>query len=246
MAATQQAMLDWLERLDEALQSQAPADFDPDDERPLDEFGYEKLMRESDARTDKYMDLLEKYEGHPDQEKIVAREMGWSWLEEALEADERGAIPAAEPMEVPELVPDPLTEGIDWVRTKDGDIRHPLSDRTFNSGVAMWHYCDDRGLLGENGDDDLHEMIFQFQTTGAKIAGALNSLAYGRDLRDAELIVASLKRALGYLHKSITASDKVAAKNLLPAERLDSFRKELFDVREEVLALCTRFREQAD
>ena len=49
------------------------ADFDPEDEKPLDEFGYEKLMRESDARTDKYIELLKKYEGHPDQEKIVAR-----------------------------------------------------------------------------------------------------------------------------------------------------------------------------
>jgi len=74
------------------------ADFDPDDDKPLDEFGYEKFMRESDARTDKYMKLLEKYEGHPEQEKIVAREMGWECLEEALEADERGALPPREEM----------------------------------------------------------------------------------------------------------------------------------------------------
>ena len=46
------------------------ADFDPENEQPLDEFGYEKLMRESDARTDKYIELLKKYEGHPDQEKL--------------------------------------------------------------------------------------------------------------------------------------------------------------------------------
>jgi len=72
------------------------ADLDPENEQPLDEFGYEKLMRESDARTDKYIELLKKYEGHPDQEKIVAREMGWTWLEEALEADERGALPPRE------------------------------------------------------------------------------------------------------------------------------------------------------
>src|SRR6266566_1778024 len=100
---------------------------------------------ESDARTDKYMKLFEKYEGHPDREKIVAREMGWTWLEEALEADERGALPKREREEIPPLEPNPLTEGVEWVRDKDGHIHHPLTKRAFESGVAMWHFCDDRG-----------------------------------------------------------------------------------------------------
>jgi hypothetical protein len=242
IAATHQAIRDWLDRLDESLH-QPPEDFDLDDEKPLDEFGYEKVMRESDARTDKYMELLDKYEGHPDQEKIVAREMGWTWLEEALEADERGALPQREEMEVPELVPNPLTEGKDWVRDEKGRIRHPLSKRSFESAMAMWHYCDDRGLLGEKGDPDVAEMIFQFQTTGAKIAGALNGLAYDEDAREGGFIVAALKRALNYLHKSIAAAEKVTAKNLLDAERMKPFRTELFDIREEILRLMERYRE---
>jgi hypothetical protein len=241
-AATRKAMRDWLDRLDEALE-QKPIEFDPENEKPLDEFGYEKFMRESDARTDKYMELLEKYEGHPDQEKIVAREMGWTWLEEALEADERGALPEHEPMDVPPLEPNPLTEGVDWIRDKDGHIQHPLTRRAFESAMAMWHFCDERGLLGEDGDVDLAEMVFQFQTTSAKLAGALNSLAYDGDLRDGAFIVARLKRALGYLHKSMSASEKVSEKKLLEAERLQSFRAELFEIREEILGLMQRFRE---
>jgi hypothetical protein len=241
-AATHQALRDWLDRID-APRGEEPAEFDPNEEKPLDEFGYEKFMRESDARTDKYMELLEKYEGHPDQERIVAREMGWTWLEEALEADERGALPPREEIELPPLEPNPLTEGVDWIRDKDGHIHHPLTKRAFESAVAMWHFCDERGLLGENGDNDLHEMIFEFQTTGAKIAGALDGLAYDEDLRDGGFIVAALKRALNYLHKSITASEKVAEKKLIDSERLKSFRAELFEVREEILGLMKRFRE---
>jgi hypothetical protein len=245
IAATQEAMRDWLERLDQSLQWQEPVQFDPEEDKPLDEFGYEKLMRESDARTDKYMELLDKYEGHPDREKIVAREMGWTWLEEALEADERGALPPRDEMEVPPLEPNPLREGIDWVRDKDGHIHHPLTIRARESGVNMWRHCDERGLLGEEGDTDLHEMIFQFQTAGAKIAGALDSLAYDDDdSRDGGFVVAALKRALNYLHASMAAAEKVAAKNLLEATRLDSFRAELFGVREEVLALMERFRQK--
>ena len=242
IAASHQAIRDWLDRLD-ASHHREPAEFDPDEEKPIDEFGYEKFMRESDARTDKYIELLKKYEGHPDQEKIVAREMGWTWLEEALEADERGALPRREEIEVPEVVPNPLTEGTDWLCDEQGHIQHPLTKRAFESAMALWHYCDERGLLGDDGDSDLHEMIFQFQTTGAKIAGALNGLAYGEDLRDGGFIVAALKRALNYLHKSIAAAEKVENKNLLDSERLKSFRGDLFDIREEILSLMKRFRE---
>jgi hypothetical protein len=63
-------------------------------------------------------------------------------------------------------------------------------------------------LLEENGDHDLAEMIFEFQTTGAKIAGALDSLGYDANLRDSAFIVAALKRALNYLHKSVSASER--------------------------------------
>jgi hypothetical protein len=245
IAATQQAMRDWLNRLDQAFKFTEPPSFDPEDEKPLDEFGYEKFMRESDARTDKYMKLLEKYEGHPDCEKIVAREMGWAWLEEALEADERGALPPREPEDLPPLEPNPLTEGVDWIRDADGDIHHPLTKRAFESGMLILHFCDERGLLNESGDTDLHEMVFQFQTAGAKIAGALDGLAYDEDSRDSGFVVAALKRALNYLHTSMAAAEKVAGKKLLAADRLDSFRAEMFAIREEILALMQRFRERS-
>ena len=217
----------------------------PDDfeEKPLDEFGYEKFMRESDARTDKMMKLYEKYQDHPDCEKLVAREMGWEWLEEALEAKERGELPAPESIETARLEPDPLTDGVDWIRDDDGRIHHPLSKRAFEIAMAMWQFLKDRNLLEEGGDDDLREMIFEFQTAVAKLAGALNSLGYVGDLREGAFVVVALKRALAYLHKSMAASEKVMEKRLVDSERLKRFRGELFDVREEILRLMKRFRE---
>ena len=241
---THQALRDWLERLDFTAESESEFSFDAADETPLDEFGHEKLMRESDARTERYMELLEKYEGHPDQQKIVAREMGWEWLDEALEADERGALLPREKMEVPPREPNPASEGVDWIRSADGDVHHPLTKRAFESAMAAWHFCEDRGLLGENGDNDLHEMISQFQIAGAKIAGALDGLAYDDDLRDGAFIVAALKRALNYLHQSMKAAEKVGSKKILPPERVECFRADLFSVREEILALMQRFREK--
>ena len=87
-------------------------------------------------------------------------------------------------------------------------------------------------------------MIFQTQMTGAKLAGALNSLAYHGEDFDAGFVVANLKRALQYLHQAITAAGAVKAKDLLPAQELRDYNAGLFALREEILALMKRFRKK--
>ena len=81
--------------------------------------------------------------------------------------------------------------------------------------MKFWHQADEQGLANSD-DDDLHHFIFEFQTTGAKLAGALNSIARGSGPRDASFTVACLKRALDHLHKSQAGLEAVALKKLLP------------------------------
>jgi hypothetical protein len=244
------AIRDYLDQVADAIDTDAEEEEEPEDDQPMDEFQWEKFLKESDARTDKYGKLLDKYEGHPDQQKIVAREMGWTWLEEALDADERGKLKdddkkEDEPFEdEPELEPNPLTEGVDWIRDKDGHPKHPLVVRTVEVAMAMWHKCDEKGLLGEEGDKDVQDMLFEAQMTGAKLAGALNSLCYDHH-RDSGFLVAYLKRALNYLHKALAFVDKVAAKSLVPADLLQQYKTDLFGIREEILKLMERYRRQA-
>src|SRR5207248_5287477 len=58
IASCHEALRAWLEQLDQIdLPDPEEREFEIEDEQPLDEFGYEKFMRESDARTDKYMKL---------------------------------------------------------------------------------------------------------------------------------------------------------------------------------------------
>jgi hypothetical protein len=244
IAASHEALLAWLDQLDQPDESNDSAKAGEwEEDRPLDEFGYEKLMRESDTRTDKVVELFEKYRDHPQCAKMVAREMGWEWLEEAVEADERGSLPPREKLDkIPTLKPNPATEGIDWVRDEDGHVHHPLTERALDLSVDFWKYCEERGLMGDKADPDLVEMISQFQIAGAKIGGALDGLAYDEDPRESGFIVAALKRVLNYLHASLAACEKVANKKLLDPERLESFHTELFDFRERVLALMQRFR----
>src|SRR5215510_238951 len=104
---------------------------------------------------------------------------------------------------------------IDWIRTEDGDLRHPLQHRCFESAMKFWHLADELGLE-KLGDKDLDEFIFEFQTTGAKLAGSLNTIARGLYSPEASFTVAYLKRALDHLHKSQAGLEGVAPKRLLP------------------------------
>ncbi|MBN1270470.1 MAG: hypothetical protein JXB04_12840 [Kiritimatiellae bacterium] len=253
--STQEAMHEWMDRLSEALAAQEGEEFDAEEDadgegepyQPMNEFEWEKFMKESDVRTDKYGQLIEKYQHHPDSERLIAREMGWTWLEELMDADEKGLFEeerkAAEREADEPLVPDPLTEGRDWIRTEDGDIRHPLSHRAFHLSVGIWHACDDRGLLGETADKDLRDMIFQTQMLSAKLAGALNSLGYDGS-REGGFVVACLKRALQFFDGAVAAWEKVQKKKLLDEDLLGNYRRDLFEIREEMLRLMERYRRQ--
>jgi hypothetical protein len=146
-----------------------------------------------------------------------------------------------EALNEPPPEPDPHREGIDWIRTKDGDLVHPLQHRCFESALKYWKQTDELGLE-KCEDKDLGDFIFEFQTTGAKLAGALSGIADGRGVSDNAFTVACLKRALSHLHKSQAGLEAVAQKMLLPAGLIDSARKELFEIREGILNLMTELR----
>ena len=54
------------------------AEHDPD--RAWDEYDWERFLQQQDQKTEKYMELLEKYIDDPHRDEIVAREMGWCHL----------------------------------------------------------------------------------------------------------------------------------------------------------------------
>ena len=241
----QKAICNWLDEVVDRMGDEPDRPHDPAGEAPMDEFQWEKFMKESDVRTDKYSKLLDKYMDHPDRDRIVAREMGWTWVEEVMDAEDKDALKGFEDEDLddaPDLVPNPLTEGTDWVRNEHGHVEHPLCLRERNVAMDLWRHAEKLGLLGENGDKDLLDMIFQAQMAGAKLAGALNHLAYDDD-RDGGFLVAALKRALNYLHQSISLVGKVAEKKLIEPDRLKDYEKDLFEIREEILALMKRYRE---
>jgi hypothetical protein len=239
------AMDDFMQKLTESIEQQKRGQKDPEEE--WDEHDYEKFLRECDARTDKYGELLDKY-GHSDEaQDKIAKEMGWERElteeeeeEESRRIDEINAACEAA-LNEPEPAPDPHREGIDWVRNEHGDICHPLEHRCHESAMKFWRLADKLGL-DKTQDKDLEQFIFEFQTTGAKLAGALGGVARGESFCDAAFTVAYLKRALDHLHKSQAGLEAVAPKKLLPETAIAEARKELFELREGVLKLMDELR----
>src|SRR4051812_8655823 len=55
----------------------------PNDEQPekvWDEHDWERFLQQQDRKTEKYMELLERYINDPNRDQIIAREMGWNHL----------------------------------------------------------------------------------------------------------------------------------------------------------------------
>ncbi len=198
-----EGMAGFLRKLTDAIDRQQRTQ--KDSRADWDEHDYEKFMKECDARTDKYGELLDKHGDSEEADAKIAKEMGWDnenneSEEERMSIEEINAICEAAANEPPPE-PDPHREGIDWIRTEHGDLCHPLQHRCFESAVKVARQVREMGLE-EPKDRDLAQFIFEFQTTGAKLAGALNSLARGQALPEAAFTVAYLKRALDHLHKS--------------------------------------------
>jgi hypothetical protein len=91
-------------------------------------------------------------------------------------------------------------------------------------------------------DEDIGDFIGEWLTTGAKLAGALNPIARDEGPSDAAFTVAYLKRAVDHLHKSQAALERVAKKKLLPEKTCTDARKELFEIREQILKQMDEFR----
>src|SRR3954464_11017895 len=55
----------------------------PNDDQPekvWDEHDWERFLQQQDRKTEKYMELLERFIDDPNRDQIIAREMGWNHL----------------------------------------------------------------------------------------------------------------------------------------------------------------------
>ncbi len=266
--ANRQAFRDWLEHLSE-IEEEEEMEHSPNlPDRPMNEFEWEKVLRDSDRKNERLGEVLEKYHGHPDSEKLIAREMGWTWVEEELEAQERGVfIESAEPEARPfsdapdffssrdddddeddlldeDREPDPAREGIDWMRDEDGSIEHPLAVKALQFSSLLWRELEDQGLLGENGDSRVFEWVGLIESAGVRLSTTLGDVAFGDDVEPG-YIIAGLKRSVHQIHQALDLLQQIEPLNLIERTRAKDCQVALFELREEVIAMMMSFRRKA-
>ena len=140
--------------------------------------------------------------------------------------------------------PDPMREGIDWVRDGRGRISHPIQKRAYNALHLLLDELEAAGHFPEEKDDQLADFVSGFMTVSTKLAGALGGIARGDDLFEPGMVIAWLKRILEILNQTIAPAGAIKDKRFLAAERFTYYRGELFVIREKILELITQLRAQ--
>jgi hypothetical protein len=230
--ANADAMRSFMEHEAGALDPREEAAYDG---APKDEFEWELFLRASDRRATKLGELMEKYHDHPDRDRLIAREMGWTAIEEILDA-EAGFVAEEEP---DNAIEDGFEESeSDAPEMDEHPILHPLVTRLIDRSATLMNLAKDRR------DNDLEEMLGGFISVGPKIAGALGIVRPGRKM-DREfngLVVARLKRALGELSRALNAASRLKEKKAELPFSIDEYVSEMLEIRQEILSLMNEFR----
>ena len=113
---------------------------DPNEpDKVWDEYDWERFLQQQDRKTEKYMELLERYIDDPNRDQIIAREMGWyhlldkdgeKWAEsvDSLFEEENGEADATE---------DEVTAEADEAKDDaEGFEVHPLYKASF--ALTVW------------------------------------------------------------------------------------------------------------
>ena len=164
-------------------------EFDPPDDRPWSEEKWEAFMRESDLRSARFGEIFETVIDDPNRDRIIAREMGWDWLTEALDekeaADAAGGTDAADESDEE----DAEEEDKEWreevaraQQEAQEEARDGASD-DFDDDEELYEDEDDddgpptRDFRGERKSIPAYRIAFD---TGMKIHHALNPYLRGK------------------------------------------------------------------
>ncbi|HEV2095616.1 MAG TPA: hypothetical protein VGQ82_03855 [Chthoniobacterales bacterium] len=209
------------------------AGYDHDPDGAWDEYQWERFLQQQDHKTEKYMELLEKYLDHPERDQIIAREMGWTQLlksdgwnddADALLADEAASNESAE------------GDAPSFLQKSESFEDHTLYRAAF--ALTIWIdqlFDQDPSLQNEPAAVKLatHSAL-----ASAKLAAALSD----DDVDEIGMTIAYLKRALKAVTQSMDAGGQLLAEELITPRQHAALMQRLFHVRDGVISLMGEYR----
>lgn len=211
---------------------------DENDPEIWDEHRWEEFFRESDKRTEKYSQLLDKYMDHPDRDRIIAEEMGWTHL---LDEDDDGY---EEWMD--EMIPDEVEEGEEWKRLTgyeptdfDSFENLPLYQKAFEFTIDAMKMVDEH--LTDADDESVHNFCRSVTIPSAKIAGGFS---FGFEIESLGGNIANCKRGLSAANRMLNALYEIGEKELLDRDHYLEFHGRAKEVRDELAVYIVDLRER--
>ena len=208
--------------------------YEQEPDRVWDEYEWERFLQQQDHKTEKYMELLEKYLDHPQRDQIIAREMGWTQLlnEEEGESwsDEVDAMLAEESNSGENRI------GEDPAAFADGFEDHSLYRAAFALTVWIDQLFDEQAAL--QNEPAAVKLATHSALASAKLAAALSD----DDVDEIGMTIAYLKRALKAITVSMEAGAQLLTEQLVTPRQHAVLQQRLFEVRDGIITLMGQYR----
>jgi hypothetical protein len=206
---------------------------EPDNpERVWDEYDWERFLQQQDRKTERYMELLEKYMDHPNREEIIAREMGWNHMTDEDAQDWSDAVEALFEYEDEDEddVPDPDEEAADTFE------KHPLYQASFQLTVWIDQW------LEEMSDLQHHPAAVKLATNCAIASAKLAAALSDDDIDEIGMTIAYLKRALKAVTTALDGAMLLDVDKRLSPARAAALKYRLFQLRDGIVTLMGDYR----
>ena len=209
---------------------------EPDEpDKIWDEYDWERFLQQQDRKTEKYMELLERYIDDPNRDQIIAREMGWNHL---LDKDGRDWEKNVDSLFDEELIADvEAGDGDeDLEDADDGFEVHPLYQASF--ALTVWIDQLFEEVKDLQNDPAAVKLSTNVAVASAKLAAALSD----DDVDEIGMTIAYLKRALKAIMTGIESAMQLRRDGTLDAERFGTLNQRLFQIRDGIIQLMGEFR----
>jgi hypothetical protein len=207
------------------------AGFDHEPERAWDEYDWERFLQQQDHKTEKYMELLEKYLDDPQRDQIIAREMGWTQL---LESKDWSA--EVDAMLDEDSTDNEIDDGMEPATPLDTFEDHSLYRAAFSLTIWIDQLFDQDSSL--QNEPAAVKLATHSALASAKLAAALSD----DDVDEIGMTIAYLKRALKAITTSMDAASLLLSERLITAEEHSVLQQRIFQVRDGIITLMGEYR----
>jgi hypothetical protein len=208
------------------------SDFEGEREGIWDEYDWERFLKQQDQRTEKYMELLERYIDDPQRDEIIAREMGWTqimgngdWSAEVdalLDEDWR-------------LQNDEASGGLDQKPAESFE-----DNILYRAAFALTVWIDK--LFDQNASLQNEPAAIKLATHAALASAKLAAALSDDDVDELGMTIAYLKRALKAITVSLDSAAKLLSEKLIAARQYSVLQQRLFQVRDGIITLMGEYR----